>query len=330
MLSFHSLHSLYAELALLAIGLLVFAYRFVGSNEWLKTHGLVLVAYYAVGGLVYDELEGWKLLDTAYFLTVTITTVGYGDICPETPEGKMFTVFYAVVGIVFVFAALSPLVDALMFVKDLLLKPITPKEPTAEDCDDGSFDIDDLRKGGNWTFKYCAALAGPGLIFVLGLMIGFFVMGYDLVDGVYWSMITMTTIGYGDLSASTGIQQVGLGPCARRDLRRISARSPPPARATRLHLPPSPPLGSHARPAAPHRRADRADDLSADGRRGARRCARRRPGHRHGQDAVRDGLCGAGGQAAARRGGRREPQPGRDADRGGVSHLDPQGERHRR
>lgn len=244
MLSFHSLHSLYAELSLLAIGLLVFAYRFVGSNEWLKTHGLVLVAYYAVGGLVYDELEGWKLLDTAYFLTVTITTVGYGDICPETPEGKMFTVFYALVGIVFVFAALSPLVDALMFVKDMLLKPITPKEPTAEDCDDGSFDIDDLRKGGNWTFKYAAALAGPGLIFVLGLMIGFFIMDYDLIDGVYWSMITMTTIGYGDLSASTGIQQACLGPCtcSERDcaLRHASARPPPPAQTAPLLLPPQP------------------------------------------------------------------------------------------
>ena len=43
----------------------------------------------AIGGVVYDELEGWALLDTTYFLTVTVTTVGYGDMCPETDEGKV-------------------------------------------------------------------------------------------------------------------------------------------------------------------------------------------------------------------------------------------------
>ena len=39
MLSFHAPHNLYAEISLMAIGLCVFAYRFCGSNEWLKTHG---------------------------------------------------------------------------------------------------------------------------------------------------------------------------------------------------------------------------------------------------------------------------------------------------
>ena len=91
------------------VALLVILYRLVGgSNEWLKTHGVILVTFYAVGSVAYDELEGWPLLDSAYFLTVTITTVGYGDFCPVTPMGKIFTVFYALIGIIFVFAALTP------------------------------------------------------------------------------------------------------------------------------------------------------------------------------------------------------------------------------
>ena len=89
MFSWHNLHSLYAEAALCVLAVLVLLYRLCGKNEWLKTHGLILVTFYAVGGLAYDELEGWPLLDTAYFLTVTITTVGYGDMCPETDEGKV-------------------------------------------------------------------------------------------------------------------------------------------------------------------------------------------------------------------------------------------------
>ena len=78
----HALHSLYAEAALVGLAILVLIYRCFGSNEWMKTHGVILVSFYAVGGIVYDELEGWTLLDTVYFLTVTITTVGYGDITP--------------------------------------------------------------------------------------------------------------------------------------------------------------------------------------------------------------------------------------------------------
>ena len=92
-LSFHEPQSLYTELGLAGTALLIVLYRLIGGrNEWLRTHGVILSSYYAIGGLVYDELEGWNLLDTTYFLTVTVTTVGYGDICPETPAGKMFTV----------------------------------------------------------------------------------------------------------------------------------------------------------------------------------------------------------------------------------------------
>ena len=136
MLSFHEPHSLMAELILAGVALLVILYRVCGgSNEWLRTHGVILVTYYSFGGLAYDELEGWPLLDTTYFLTVTVTTVGYGDMCPVSVEGKLFTVIYALLGLIFVFAALSPLLDALVWFKDLLLGPCTPPDPMETDED---------------------------------------------------------------------------------------------------------------------------------------------------------------------------------------------------
>ena len=188
-LQWHKPQSLFAELTLCAVAFLVYIYRLTGgNNEWLRTHGIILVTYYAVGGIAYDELEGWPLLDATYFLTVTITTVGYGDLCPETSPGKLFTVFYAIIGIVFVFAALSPLVDFLLVFKNLLLTPCTPPEVVKDAS------LTELRAGGHWGFKYGSALAGPFIIFVLGLVIGFFIMGLNLVDGIYWSMITMTCV----------------------------------------------------------------------------------------------------------------------------------------
>ena len=76
-LSFHKPENLYAEVALLGLSLVIFLYRLCGgTNEWLRTHGVILCSYYALGSIVLDEAEGWGLLESTYFLTVTITTVG--------------------------------------------------------------------------------------------------------------------------------------------------------------------------------------------------------------------------------------------------------------
>ena len=54
----------------------------------------------------YHYVEGWDWLDSIYFSVVTISTVGYGDFSPETAGGKIFTMFYILIGLgVFVTAA---------------------------------------------------------------------------------------------------------------------------------------------------------------------------------------------------------------------------------
>lgn len=59
---------------------------------------LVLVTL-AAGTLFYWQVEGWNMLDSFYFSSITLTTVGYGDLAPQTPAGKLFTVFYVFTGI---------------------------------------------------------------------------------------------------------------------------------------------------------------------------------------------------------------------------------------
>jgi voltage-gated potassium channel Kch len=59
---------------------------------------LVLIIY-VVGTFFYHNLEGWSYLDSVYFITMTITTIGYGDVVPKTELGKIFSIFLAVIGI---------------------------------------------------------------------------------------------------------------------------------------------------------------------------------------------------------------------------------------
>lgn len=60
---------------------------------------LLLLILYATGMVVYHNVEGWDWLDCLYFMTVTFTTVGYGDIVPVTKEGKLFTVIFVWTGV---------------------------------------------------------------------------------------------------------------------------------------------------------------------------------------------------------------------------------------
>lgn len=68
------------------------------------------VTVVALGGgiLFYHFAEGMSWVNAFYFCTVTLATVGYGDITPKTDLGKIFTSFYILggVGIIATFATL--------------------------------------------------------------------------------------------------------------------------------------------------------------------------------------------------------------------------------
>jgi len=67
---------------------------------------LVFLIYIVIGAVIFHELEGkathsipFTYLNCIYFCVVILSTVGYGDMSPVTLGGRIFFVFYALIGI---------------------------------------------------------------------------------------------------------------------------------------------------------------------------------------------------------------------------------------
>ena len=81
------------------------------SDEWNKHAfhyiGALALLVLATGTVVYHFIEDWSWVDSFYFSSVALTTVGFGDLTPSTDASKLFTVFYIFSGISLIGAVLN-------------------------------------------------------------------------------------------------------------------------------------------------------------------------------------------------------------------------------
>ncbi|MGT2895098.1 ion transporter [Streptococcus entericus] len=72
------------------------------QSESLLLVAVFALAYIFISALVMFNLEPHQFhqfLDALYWATVTLTTIGYGDLVPQTDWGKLLTIFSSIIGI---------------------------------------------------------------------------------------------------------------------------------------------------------------------------------------------------------------------------------------
>ncbi|MFH1785364.1 MAG: potassium channel family protein [Candidatus Micrarchaeota archaeon] len=75
----------------------------MASLDQVKKHlfnaALMILIIYAIAVPFYMKVEEFSFVDSIYFISTTITTVGYGDLAPQTDIGKVFTILVLFSGV---------------------------------------------------------------------------------------------------------------------------------------------------------------------------------------------------------------------------------------
>uniref|UniRef100_A0A7S1C2A0 EF-hand domain-containing protein n=2 Tax=Corethron hystrix TaxID=216773 RepID=A0A7S1C2A0_9STRA len=152
---------------------------------------------------VFEELS---VRDSLYLTIVTVTTVGYGDFCPRDRSSKIFTIFFAILGVFIIgiglaFAAADIIenhIAGINAAEEMAAKNVLKKFKKGQFEEDqqnlkNMLDVQKEHCG------ECFTVIIPYLTFLIpgSLLIGH-IEGWSCLDTLYWFVITATTIGYGD------------------------------------------------------------------------------------------------------------------------------------
>jgi len=89
---------------------------------------IALLTVFTVGTFGNALLLRLPLLDAFYFTVVTLSTVGYGEIYPVTPESKLFTSILILIGIGILAIALETIVEGVT--RRSVMEILKPKAPS--------------------------------------------------------------------------------------------------------------------------------------------------------------------------------------------------------
>ncbi|XP_034997024.1 potassium channel subfamily K member 16-like [Zootoca vivipara] len=128
-----------------------------------------------------EKQSSWDFTNSFFFVGTVLATVGYGNLCPQTKEGQLFCVIYALFGIPFNLICLNYI--------GFLISGLF------ESCAEKAFGKENKK-----TAKYIFLFVAMGVIMFLVLPAFLFqhAEGWSYHEAIYFTFITLSTIGFGD------------------------------------------------------------------------------------------------------------------------------------
>jgi hypothetical protein len=144
-----------------------------------------LSALFQRSGNGFEDQQRWTFLGSIFFVNSLVTTIGYGSMYPRTNGGMLFTIVFGILGIPVMAYTLRLLAT---LIGDAVQSLVARESP----------------KGGETTTTLILGsvfLFGGALVFV-------FLEDWSYIEAIYFTVITLTSIGFGDYLPSSTASRV--------------------------------------------------------------------------------------------------------------------------
>lgn len=167
-----------------------------------------VVVYIIIGITIYllrwrsfKGKQTWKPIDALYFNVVTLCTIGYGDIVPDTTSTKLYTCALILVGFGFIDILLNGLVTYVLDRQEAVL--LSTVDENRLNAVVRAYMIDTAKGRMRIRIKVGLALAVVIGCIAIGTVMVHKLEEQSWVDSFYLSVSSVTTVGHGDYAFST-------------------------------------------------------------------------------------------------------------------------------
>ncbi|GKV24885.1 hypothetical protein SLEP1_g34428 [Rubroshorea leprosula] len=178
------------------------------STPFIVRQAFIGLVLYIITGIAifmtsasFKGTETFKPVDAVYFIVVTLCTIGYGDIVPDTTFTKLFTCAFILVGFGFIDILLNGLVTYICDRQESVL--LSTVDENRFNTMVQTYMIDKAKGRMRIRMKVFLALAVVVGCIAIGTITVHFLEDMDWVDSFYLSVTSVTTVGYGDYAFKT-------------------------------------------------------------------------------------------------------------------------------